>query len=248
MLSMSQARKRLRQTFLLFLLLCGVVWVQSEVSQWILRTRAEHLLSDVRSLEVNHSTWSDAQTLMTKWKPFAAPTGPCNANACTYRVEFLQVLPQSFIGYPDPGVHNWLPRIVDHTGLRSVAARGGFTVDHGIVTSKWFAEQVALPVRAWGQPGAAAVTDLAVSSGEFLGFPEGTYPNPLHPNRRIRDWKGSYGITVQFMPQEDPSQQAALMDFQFSCITRFSPCLNHGEILPAAWSNLQEQEQSPGTR
>jgi hypothetical protein len=246
--SMNLVLKWCRQLVVLFLVILGVIWVQSEVSQWILRTRAQHLLADVRSLDVNRSTWSDAQRIMTKWNSFAVHTGPCTADACNYRVDLLQVLPQILIGYPSPGIRNWLPRIIDHTGLRSVSTRSGFTVEHGVVTSKWFAEQVALPVREWNLRGGAYVPDLAVSSGEFLGFP-GSPANPqLHPYRQVRNWKGPYGITAQFLPQEDPSEQARLMDFQFACITQFSPCLNEGEILPEAWRNLQEQEQSPGTR
>jgi hypothetical protein len=249
MLSMSLAGKRIRQIFFLFLLLCGVVWVQSEISQWILRTRAQNLLADIRALDVNHSTWSDAQRVMTKWNKFAAPgAAPCNADACTYRVDLIQVLPQFFIGYPDPGVKNWLPRIIDHTGLRSVAARSGFTVEHGVVTSKWFAEQVALPVREWTLRGSEYTPDLAVSSGEFLGFPASDVGPGLHPYRRVRNWKGAYGVTAQFLPQEDPAEQTRLMDFQFTCITRFSPCLSEGDILPEAQRNLDEQEHSPGTR
>jgi hypothetical protein len=248
MLTMNLALKRSRQIALVILLLLCVVWVEAEASQWLLRRRAEHLLADVRSLDVNRSGWPEAQVVMQKWSCYAVPTGSCTADACTYRVDLLQVLPQMLIGYPDPGVKNWLPRIVDRAGLRSAAARAGFTVEHGVVTSKWFAEQVALPVRAWGLPGGAYVPDLAVSSGEFLGFPDVPTSPPLHPYRRIRNWKGPYGVTVQFLPQESSAEQALLLDFQFSCITRFSPCLNQGDILPEAWKNLQEQEHSSGTR
>jgi hypothetical protein len=70
----------------------------------------------------------------------------------------------------------------------------------------------------------------------------------LHPYRRVRNWKGAYGVTAQFLPQEDPAEQTRLMDFQFTCITRFSPCLSEGDILPEAQRNLDEQEHSPGTR
>jgi hypothetical protein len=248
MLSMNLALKRSRQiSFVILLLLC-VVWVQAEVSQWLLRRRAEHLLADVRSLNVNRSGWPEAQVVIQKWSRYAVPTGSCTATACTYRVDLLQVLPRMLIGYPDPGVKNWLPRIVDRTGLRSAAARAGFTVEHGVVTSKWFAEQVALPVRTWNLRGGAYVPDLAVSSGEFLGFRVSEAGPPLHPYRQVRNWKGPYGVTVQFLPQEDSSERALLMDFQFACITQFSPCLNEGDILPEAWRNLQEQEHSPGTR
>ena len=60
MLSMNLALKRFRQILLAILFLLGVVWIQAEVSQWFLRWRAEHLLTDVRSLDLNRSGWSDA--------------------------------------------------------------------------------------------------------------------------------------------------------------------------------------------
>jgi hypothetical protein len=245
---MNAATKLLRQVLLTSLVLLAAVWASAEGAQWLLRWRAQHLLADIRSLDVNRSGWSDAQRVMNKWKSYAVITGPCTADACTYRVDLLQILPQMFIGYPDKGVKNWLPRLVDQTGLRSAAARGGFTVEHGVVTSKWFAEQVAAPVRNWFLRDGAYVPDLAVSSGEFLGFAAGaTGPTP-HPYRRVLNFKGPYGITVQFLPQEDTSEQAALLDFHFSCITQFTPCETEGEILPAAWQDLQDQEQIPGTR
>jgi hypothetical protein len=219
-----------------------IAWVETQGAQWILRTRGQHLLADVRSLDVNHSRWPDAQQLIAKWGQRGAPVGDCNPEACIYRIAIVQVLPQSLTGYPDPGVKNWLPRIVNHLGLRSSAVRAGFSVQHGIVSSKWFAEQVALPVSAWnfppGQP--RVVPNLAVSSGEFSSFPEVATGLVLHPYRHVRDWQGRYGVTAQFLPQEDPAEQAALMDFSLSCITQFSPCLNEGQILPAAWRDLQE--------
>ena len=246
---MSAATKFLRQIFVTALVLLAAVWASGEGAQWLLRWRAQDLLADVRSLDVNRSGWPDAQRLMTKWGAYAAAdTGPCTLDACTYRIDLLQVLPQSLIGYPDPRVKNWLTRLVDCVGLRSVAARGGFTVEHGVVTSKWFAEQVAVPVRDWNSRGGAYVPDLAVSSGEFLGFAGPTEKSPPHPYRRVHNFHGAYGITAQFLPQEDGAEQAALMDFRFSCITQFTPCQDEGEILPEAWRNLQEQEHSPGTR
>lgn len=239
------ATSRLRQFLLVFLLLIAAVWASSYYEQWALRLRAQHLLADIRALNLNQSKSQDAQALMKKWGDYASTPGSCTPDFCNYRITMVQSLPQIMIGYPDPGVHNWLPRIISHLGLRSAAARAGFSVQKGVVTAKWFAEQVSLPVRAWGQPNGTYIPDLAVSSGEYPGFPNIDTGLALHPYRRARDWKGDYGITIYFLSQEDPAEQARLMDFQLTCITQFHPCNDQGDILPEARRMLDEEEPAP---
>src|SRR5664280_296857 len=100
LLCMNAATKFIRQVFVTALVLLAAVWASGEGAQWLLRRRAQDLLADVRSLDVNRSGWPDAQRLMTKWGAYAAAgTGPCTLDACTYRIDLLQVLPQSLIGY-----------------------------------------------------------------------------------------------------------------------------------------------------
>jgi hypothetical protein len=247
---MNKVVVRCRRLLFAALFVLGLAWVETQGAQWILRTRGQHLLADVHSLDVNRNHWPEAQQLIAKWGRWGAAVGDCTPDACIYRITIVQVLPQPLTGYSDPGVRNWLPRIVNRLGLRSAGVRAGFSVQHGIVTSKWFAEQVSLPVSAWNfQPGQPrAVPVLAVSSGEFSSYPELTSGPDLHPYRRVRDYHGPYGITVTFLPQEDAAERAALMDFNLSCITRFSPCVDERQILPAVAPDLQQQKQSPPTR
>jgi len=248
MLSMNSARKLLRKILLILCLIVLAAWSSSYYSQWAVRWRAQNLLSEVRALNVNQSHFTDAQPLIKKWAAYGAPVGACTSDSCVYRITLVQVLPPFAVGYPDKGVHNWLPRLADHLALRSVAVRAGFSVKNGVVASKWFAEQVSLPVSAWGPPGGTFIPDLAISSGEFSAFTPNAGPDsPSHPYLRIRDWHGPYGITVQFLPQEDPSEQTALMDFRLTCITRYSPCRSQSDILPEALRILQ-QEPYPPTR
>jgi hypothetical protein len=242
-----------RRILLSLLFVFAVAWATEYGSQWLLRRRAEKLLADIRSLNVAHSGWPEAQRVMNKWGAWSSAAGSCTAELCNYRVTLAQILPQAMIGYPEKGARNWLPRLINHLGLRSVAVRGGFNMGHGVVTAKWFAEQVTLPVSAWDSSAASLgdapyIPDLAISSGEFTEYPSyGTEPSS-DPYRRLQNWKGPYGITVYTLPQEDASERAALLDFQFSCITRFSPCLSQGEILPEAWNMVQEDERARASR
>jgi hypothetical protein len=232
--------QRFRQILLILFAILGVAWISGEAAQWLLRWRAEKLLADIRTLQVNHSTWPDAQQTTEKWAQWGAPKPGCTADACTVQIDLVQTLQPFLVGSPQVGARNWLPRIVDHTGLRSVAARAGFTVEHGIVTSRWFGEQVTLPVRDWGPPD-GYIPYLSASSAATSHFREIVGDSPLlHPNRTLQHTQGY--IQVSYSPAEDPAEQSALMDFRFSCLTQLRPCHSVGDILPEGLRMLQQQE------
>jgi hypothetical protein len=249
MLPMNSLLRSSRKILLTLLLLLCAAWAAGEAAQWLLRWRALHLLADIRSIEVNRTTWSDAQKIITKWGQASAAGGACTSEACDCRINLVQTLPSMLVGYPDAGVRNWLPRLMDHLGLRNAAVRGGFTVSQGLVVSRWFGEQVTLPVRDWYLRSGEYVPELAVSSEEsptFRGY-EGI-ESPSHPYRRVRNMQGRYGLLFHFLPQEDPSERAALMDFRFNCITQFLPCASEGEILPEGLRMVQDEQLSPPSR
>ena len=75
-----------RRLLVAVLFVLGVAWVETQAAQWILRTRAQNLLADVRSLNVNHSRWPDAQQLIAKWGRWGTTAGDCNAEICIYRI------------------------------------------------------------------------------------------------------------------------------------------------------------------
>jgi hypothetical protein len=235
---MNAAVKWFRQILFTALVLLSAAWASAEGAQWLLRWRAQHLFADIRSLYVNRSGWSDAHAVINKWGRSGTPTGSCTSQACTYRISLVQTLPPMLVGRPDQGTRNRIPELMDRIGLRNAAARGGFTVEHGVVTSKWFGEQVTLPVRDWAQP-SNYIPYLSVSSGEnakFRGLAGGD--RTPHPHRVVQT-SGS-AMAVTFSPEEDPAERTALMDFRFSCITQFRPCENEGEILPEGTKLLQE--------
>jgi len=246
MLSMNPALRRCRQILFTLVFLLAAAWVWGEAAQWLLRWHAQHLLADIRSLEVNRSSWSDALPIIHKWAPDSTPKGGCTQEACNYQIDLVQTLPPMLVGDPAEGARNWLPRLVDHIGLRSGAARAGFVIEHGVVTSKWFGEQVTLPVRGW-RASASYIPYLSASAAETSHFHQIAGDQKLlHPDRMVQH-KGSY-IAVAFAPDEDPAERATLMDFGFACITRLQPCETQGDILPEALRMLKEQELTPPSR
>jgi hypothetical protein len=52
------------------------------------RRRAEHLLSDLRGLHLERSSWSDAQALMQRWGRWGGYKGTCDADHCEYEIQF----------------------------------------------------------------------------------------------------------------------------------------------------------------
>jgi len=246
MLPMSTLLRSCRQLLLAVFFVVFAAWAWGEAAQWLLRWHAQHLLADIRSLEVNRSTWSDAQPIMHKWIEDSSPRGACTQQACNYEIDIVQTLPPALIGNPTAGDHNWLPRLVDHIGLRSAAARAGFTIEQGVVTTKWFGEQATPPVNDW-HAGANYIPYLSVSAAETSHFHQIAGDQKLpHPDRLVQH-KSSY-IAVTFAPDEEPAERTALMDFRFTCITRLNPCETQADILPEAMRMLQEQELNPPSR
>jgi hypothetical protein len=238
MLSMHSLVQRSRQLLLAILFILCVAWVFGEGAQWLLRWRAEKLLADIRTLQVNRGTWSDAQQLMQKWAQWTTAKPGCTADTCTVQISLVQTLPPILVASPDPGAHNWLPRLADHIGLRSAAARAGFTVEHDIVTSKFFGEQTTPPVRDLGAF-EGYIPYLSVSSAETSHFREIVGDTRLpHPNRMAQYLKDY--LQISFSPEEDPAEQSALMDFRFPCLTQLRPCETEAEILPEGALMLQQ--------
>ena len=248
MFRMTVTLKWCRRVFLTAFLLAIAAWLYAEGAQWLLRWRAEKLLADIQALEVNRSSWSDAQRLMLKWGRWGNYWGTCTAESCEYWIDMTHVLPERLRGYPDEGVKNWLPRLMDHLGQRTAVVQAGFSVERGRVTEKSFREIVTLPVRVWYARGGAYVPELFVWSSEYERFSSDEDDAQLRSHIKVRNLKGPWGLRTQFASQVEPVERAALMSFQFSCITQFSPCLSERDILPEGWRMLEEKRRKFGQR
>ncbi len=226
------------------MLLISVAWILGEASQWMFRWRAERMLAGVQSLKVNQSSSAEGQSLLLKWSHLGEVQTYCHDDACSHFVIVRHVLPKILQGNSDENTNNSLPMLIDLIGLRSAVVGAGFSEKYGVVTEKGFSEDVYLPVRNWFARGGAYVPDLVVSANEvskFHDFEEEYYVGPSHPFRMAHYMKGPYGVIVKFKPDETMPEQAALMNFQFSCITQFFPCRSEREILPEGWQLLQEK-------
>jgi len=220
-----------------------VAWGVAQASQWLLRWRAERLLADFRALSVNQSTWADVQPILRHWEKWGTYEGACPAKQCSYRVRIEQFDNRILVGSYDERARNLLQRLLNHLGLRASGVLAGFTVANGRVIDSWFGEAVLVPQSHWRLPGGAFTAELAASSGSRsrIGAWELTRMAASHPNRSYRL---KFGLETIFTPQEAPEIKQTLMDFQLSCITRWSPCLNEGDILPVAFKEYKAESQA----
>jgi hypothetical protein len=241
-------RKKIRFLLAVALLLPITGWLVMEARQWLFRARAEALLSDIKSLELNHSSWSDAQTLMTRWGKWGSWYRNCNSEDCDYTI-LIGHLPQV---YPDfvfvEGPHLGA-RALQLVGLRSAGVTARLRVSHGLVTRKGFGMSVALPVSKWITPGGDLWLREKNGSSYWptldVAFQEKAKPDSTpdqfaeHPNRGFIQRR--ILLEASFSPQESPDEQAALTDFHFDCITRWRPCTNRSEILPRAVEEFEAE-------
>lgn len=222
-----------------------VAWAVGEVLQWRMRWRAEKLLDDVRSLQVNRSTDAEARALLQKWARWGSVQTYCREDGCNAYVVVRRWMPEFMQAEPIGKAPQWLASLIDLTGLRASDFSARFDTKNGLVTGTGFTESIGLPVRDWYSRDGAYVPDLMVSSGESTEFNDHereAYVQPTHPHRIARRMKGPYGVFVKFTPKEMPAEKAALMDFHFGCVTQFIPCKDESEILPEGVRLLDQQE------
>jgi hypothetical protein len=227
------------------ILLLGSAWAFEYVAQWLLRLHGQTMLADIRSLKVGQSTSADAHRLLRKWGRWGEIQTSCHGDTCQHLVVARHTLPSMVHGNPYEGANNSLPMLIDLTGLRSAAVSAGFSEQNGVVTEKGFSEDVDLPARDWYVREGAYVPDLLVSANavsKFRDYERESYVGASHPSRIARSMKGPWGLIVKFIPDESSSEQSALMDFRFSCITQFFPCQSEREVLPEGWQMVRQQQ------
>ena len=131
-------KRVLTSLLVIYLVLLAAV----QISQRITRRRAEHLLSDLRGLRLERSSWSDAQAMMQRWGRWGAYEGTCDANHCVYDIRFdsAGMVPRAIL--TSELASYLISRSVDMAspllGAHLPNAGGGFEVQNNLVVGTWF--------------------------------------------------------------------------------------------------------------
>ena len=207
-----------------------------QISQRITRRRAEHLLSDLRRLQLERSSWSDAQALMQRWGRWGGYKGTCDADYCEYGIQFDSV--GMVTGPTDSSgpFFNLFSRSAQMAttvlGACLPYVEGGFHLQNNLVVGTWFS--LATNVPEGGGPLFSRVIGTRTRNLE----PYNLWPEKdPHPEYRTVLRTGTIGyFFTQFTAATKPEDIEWLTAFNFSCMTRWVPCEGMGDLLPSAWA------------
>jgi hypothetical protein len=257
--------------FVLSLVLLAFLAVQTQ--QRMMRWRGERLLADMHQIRLYQSTWADAQRLMHRWGAWGHYDGNCTAASCKYEIEMDSIDRYN----PRIPRHAWLDWLLVHDrfnlyqwfGGRNSAVRASFTVHDGTIWRERTAIGVSVPRRRMRRvtgPDTILNNDdfdwtLSVGAGSDQRIHE-TLDDPSlymggaeslgdHPYYRVVRPGGCMVlcqiVSVYYSTHTPPAEIERLTSYDFSCFTRFSPCMHIEDLLPAAkeW-HLYDSEYESG--
>lgn len=219
-----------------FLLVILALFSVVQIGQWVARRRAERLLSDIRSLRLQRSTWSDAQRIINRWGHWGRYKGTCDASNCEYDISIndwmsdavirLNSFPR-FIRLAEPILSKSVPLF----GARLPQVYSSISVHGGKVVGIYFSVATALP----HIDGALMSSTVSKADPEFdVEWPE---RNP-HPEYSVVMRYGTVHLFfTEFNADAKDEDLEWLMEFNLSCITRLSPCKEDSDLRPSAWQH-----------
>jgi hypothetical protein len=232
-----------------------------QFQQRMLRWRAERLSADMHQIRLYQSTWADAQRLMHRWGAWGHYDGTCTAASCKYEIEMGSV------AFYNPHVprNTWLVWLLMHDrfnlyswfGGRGSAFTASFTVHDGTIWRESSAMGVVVSRRKVKRDDDYDRT-LYVSAKSYQRLHR-TIEDPFtymgsedelakHPYYKVGRPGGcmincEIGV-VYYSTHSPPAEIERLTSYNFSCFTRFSPCAELEDLLPAAkeWHLYKEDE------
>jgi len=246
----------------LVLSLFFVAFLVVQIQQRTLRWHAERLMADMHQIRLYQSTWADAQRLMHRWGAWGHYEGSCTAASCKYEIEMDSVDRYN----PRIPRHAWLDWLLQHDRLnlyqwfggRGSGVRASFTVHDGTIWREITAMGVSVPRRRirtgnyddfdWNLS-VGAVSNQRLRELGFMGYSEDELAQ--HPYYKVGRPGGCkvlcQMVVAYYSTHTPPAEIERLTSYNFSCFTRFNPCMHVEDLLPAArdW-HLYDSEYESG--
>jgi hypothetical protein len=236
MLSIGRARKWVMGMFAGFLLAILVLFCVVQIGQWVARWRAERLLSDIQSLRLQRSTWSDAQRIISRWGRWGHYAGTCNASNCEYDIVINDWATDVALGlYRFPRLErvaeSILPKLMLLFGARGPQVYSRVNVHDGKAVGIEFSVATVVPYMY----GVLMSSTVSTAHPEFdVEWPE---RNP-HPEYSVVMRNGTlHFFFTEFNADAKDEDLEWLMEFNLSCMTRLSPCREDSDLRPSAWAH-----------
>ena len=253
----SEFRKHDRSRIIRWVLVStAVLWVgllaSVQTSEWTVRRRAERMLAEFDALTPGVTTWSTLQSLRARWRRWETSDGPCDASRCDFqiRVEDWMWIPLDKV--PSIGqFHDYASRTAaillhDHRPMiwLDVSVRNGKLEDADIT------EETLVPKGygpGWEESGPEPKGYEEYKMWDYALIAHSTTVRALDAletaNSSHREYmmqppsgcEGCMGFFTKFGRDAQKQDVAWLTAFDFSCMTRWSPCTRAGELMPEAW-------------
>jgi hypothetical protein len=251
-----------------------IAFLAVQTQQRILRWHAERLLADMHQIRLYQSTWADAQQLMHRWGTWGHYDGSCTAASCKYEIE-MDSIDRYNPRIPRHAWVDWLLshdrlNLYQWFGGRASGVRASFTVHDGTMWRQSTAMGVSVPRRRMRRVtgvdtilnfddfdwtlsvGAVSYQRLHRTLGEFGVF-MGDSEDELaqHPYYKVGRPGGCMMLcqmlVAYYSTHTPPAEIERLTSYNFSCFTRFNPCMHIEDLLPAAreW-HLYDSEYESG--
>jgi hypothetical protein len=219
-----------------------------QAEQHFFRRRAERLFADIRELELQKTSRKDALETLGHWGRAVHYGSGCPDSDCLLDIHLTDSLlaPISDL----VGTHPRLLSLYLSLGGRGGMAKASVDLKDGTVRRKSFSVSVEVP----HHNGAFASYGLMGQASSVSNFRPGTPDLLLHPYFTIGGPDGCEGPCIaawfKFTPYADPADVRRFMQFDFSCLTRWThPCATERDIMPAAWAeHLSEQPKIEAAR
>ncbi len=213
-----------------------------QISQRITRRQAEHLLSDLRGLQLERSSWSDAQALMQRWGRWGRYEGTCDADHCDYWIHFYSagMVPEPtatserFVNLFGRSAERAAPML----GAHLTYVEGGFHLQNNLVVG------TSLSLGTNG-PGGGPLFSRVIGTPTRDLEPYDLWPEKdPHSEYRTVLRSGTMGyFFTQFTAATKQEDVVWLTAVNFSCITRWVPCREMGDLLPSAWAKYTAESK-----
>lgn len=259
--SVKWLKRILRVVCVFALALMLFVFFVVQFQQRMLRWRAERLLAEMHQIRLYQSTWTDAQRLMHRWGAWGHYDGSCTAESCKYKIEM------DSIAFYNPlfSRHAWLDWLLTHDrfnvyqwcGGRGAAFNASFTVHNGTIWRESTAIGVSVPRRRMQRDiGVDKSLSIGAESYQrlhrtlenwtpFMGSEDELAQHPYYKVGRPSGCEVNCEIgAVYYSTHTPPAEIERLTSYDFSCFTRFKPCAELEDLLPAAkeWHLYKEDE------
>ncbi len=220
--------------------------------------------ADMRQIRLYQSTWADAQRLMKRWGAWGRYEGSCTTEGCTYLIEMSDISSSSAHHSP-PSWVNWLLvhdrfNLYHWLGGRGAQFKASFTVRNGTI---WRESTGIAVVASSRKEQKEDVFDRTLSvfaqsrqrlhptiedPFSFMGPDEQLAQHPFYRVGRPSGCMINCEIaSINFSTRTPPAEIERLTSFNLSCFTRFNPCAELGDVLPAAkdWHLYDEEPSDP---